>query len=471
MESTRAGAAFHASVRWAQCGDYVTMEEILRSLSSHYGTNVEIASSESPLHLLTGDTLAYVFSFLTLTERNNVRLVCKKWLARSFSLGDQRSFCARGVPLEEMRQFFLANLSLTRIGHISPSNALELFSSTSFMCYRISSLTLVESHRLDSEAVVNVLRLLPRLEVLSLKLSMPLSNMFACPASLRSLEIVGITPGAKVREISSNTLETLKIDDGVSRDLRSLLLAFPALRNLTTHLFAVSQTLPANNLTKLDLLNDIERRFDPDAEKLDLSMTPLVWLSACLGRESVGLLPGTLRFLKLKEGSPLTKEIEFPEDLEGLDVMDLSSAAAVVEVFVKQGKFARLKELRGPVPSTVAHTLINLQCLALNGRRHEEKALKLPPQLRQLELCNFRDFNFEAIADCQDLRRLIIRESHCSKPLWQVLPKNLFQISILDLNYELRWPAMSVDDWIRLPVFCATIPRLDSVLEGLIQFQ
>ncbi len=182
-------------------------------------------------------------------------------------------------------------------------------------------------------------------------------------------------------------------------------------------------------------------------------------------------LPSTLKHLTLKEGSDVTESFVFPEDLESLDVLSLISREVQVKIFSNpQHLPQKLKRVRAAVAPKLVAALSGLTHLALDGNNGRANVLDLPSQLRELELHNFADFDFSAIATCTDLRRLFIKNSGCSRPDWSKLPKNLFQISIVDIPYEKRWPKMSVSEWVKLPVFCSTIPRLDSVMEGLVQF-
>lgn len=224
--------AFHAFVRWAQAGDYVSMDVIGRSLAEFYGAP-ELCQLKEPcfaMDQLPGDILAYVFSFLSLNQRNAVRLVCKKWASRCWQLNDPRAFTARNVSTAEMAQFFVANSSLTKIGHISPANAVSLFSLSEFPLHRITDLTLVQTSEdmkgFSFERALDFARALPRLSRLSLRLLRSLTPKFVLPSSLRELEIVALSPGAKLTDFEhahAAKLEVLKIDDGACRDLQTLL--------------------------------------------------------------------------------------------------------------------------------------------------------------------------------------------------------------------------------------------------------
>ncbi len=109
---------FHVDVRVSQCGGLLERDVIAKTLCSFYVVELPAASS-CDLELigcLSGDLLSYVFSFLSLRERNNCSLVCRQWLSRAFRLGDPRIFTDQHVQLTEARDFFRSRNTIARFG-------------------------------------------------------------------------------------------------------------------------------------------------------------------------------------------------------------------------------------------------------------------------------------------------------------------------------------------------------------------
>jgi hypothetical protein len=196
------------------------------------------------------------------------------------------------------------------------------------------------------------------------------------------------------------------------------------------------------------------------------------------------VIPGAVKHLVFAEGS-LLREFDFPEDLESLDMLELGGSREA-RVLVESGKLPtkKLRRLCIRVDENAPQFVLGLTnitqlILDLGNRSTSYGVLQFPPQLRELELRYMKGVDFAEIGKCSELRKLVLCSCSCAKQNWSLLPQKLFYIFVYGKCYfdkvnlqpdrAMQW-RMSVDDWIRLSPFCVTIPRLDSVMEGLMLF-
>jgi hypothetical protein len=236
--------SFHAAVRWAQCGEILTREDIAKDLGAFYGVAPPEHKPDDAelIGVLSGDMLAYVFSFLSMKERNVVRLVSKTWNKRSFMYGDDpRMWTCKDSS--EMPSFFRANSSVHRIGHLrSTRSVLSLFDREDFPSHRISELHLVDAtvpavareHRPSygdeqgvdlNTALAHMMHKLPALQSLTLKLSQEYPKLLQIAPSVRELRIISLSTQGQWLDATPrhSTLCVLYLDLGVGRNLNQLI--------------------------------------------------------------------------------------------------------------------------------------------------------------------------------------------------------------------------------------------------------
>ena len=271
---------FHATVRWAQSADLLSLEDIVRVLAPVYDVESSCAavslpsSSDCGIDLLSGDMLGYVFSFMSFRERTVCRLVCRRWLTRAFHLGDKRLFTERNASWDEIRQFLQSNPTVTRFGHLKASQAISMPYD---FYHRLTEVHLLEVEKgVDFRKAIGVVSSLPRLCSLTLKISSSLPSPFIVPEGVRELRVIALSPAVRYTPLSSNQVETLLLDDGVERDLFEILSSFPALKKLTgTFLIAAGEPYEHACLAELELLGTNEFRGGIHPVAGDLSGLPL----------------------------------------------------------------------------------------------------------------------------------------------------------------------------------------------------
>jgi hypothetical protein len=269
-------------------------------------------------------------------------------------------------------------------------------------------------------------------------------------------------------------LRELEIDEGADRDLNVILRQFPSLESLTFQIDSNPAADPIEGSVKhLTLIASRERRVRSHIGD-DIACLPLVSFSSLIDR-GLEELPQSLKKVRLEERSTVHEkagELSWPVGLQELDLMEVACNAEHVAELAKLEELRRLRIRMLPGQVFAPGLFPNLTHLALSVAGNKRLDWNLPVTLNSLEVIACKDWSFAAVEKCENLRELILRDCSGSaeRMEWQALPRHLFRL-VIEVDYETRRCfQLTVENWIGLPPFLCNAPRIDSVLEGLVQF-